>query len=73
LYNLHFTKSLTNKLLRRASNVKTKKRALSEVEKAIDRATKFSEDLSKQTDDTECLSMINDDVKKSSIFDLDEL
>jgi len=51
-----------------------KTRASSDLEKDIDRAHKFSAELSKETDETAFLAKINeDDVKKSSIFYLDEL
>jgi hypothetical protein len=46
---------------------------LSEVKQGIDTATRFSEDLSKETDENKILSMINgDDVSKASIINLDE-
>jgi len=45
---------------------------LSELKKSIEAGTKFTNSISKENTDIEILKMIND-VKKSSVFDLDEI
>lgn len=45
---------------------------LSELKKSIEAGTKFTNSISKENNDIEILKMIND-VKKSSVFDLDEI
>lgn len=46
-------------------------RAHSDLSQGISTGSKFLAEISKETDESKVLKMINDDVKKSSIFDLD--
>jgi len=49
------------------------RRHMADLKANINKASRFSEELSKETDENKVLEMISDEIKKSSIFDLEEL
>jgi hypothetical protein len=48
-------------------------RAQAELQLDIDRASKFTKEISNETDEKKILELVTDDVKKSSVFNLEEL
>ena len=50
---------------------RSKAKAFDELKLDIERSNKFSTELSKEENDSKILEMINEDIKKSAIFDLD--
>jgi hypothetical protein len=46
---------------------------LGELNQDLTSARKFTDEISKETDENKILELINGDIKKSSIFNLDEL
>nr|WGO76445.1 hypothetical protein [Lentinula edodes] len=71
-------KSITQEMIRKDELKKielesNENKGTVELNKAIEKGVNFSKDISKEKDDSKILELINENVKKSTMFDLDEL